>query len=323
MILTILSSPSASWWFWESLACIAAGLGGVLVFWGLWLEGPPIEDLFLDIEAFRLHKRRAERGWKMLMLGIFIEIVVAVVFAAKDGWQARQTERQIAANDPRNLPLASLTAYVAIEYKTNNVETNIWDHLTLIEKTNDAPFLRLTTSNGDSFVLSAVASSFVSSHLIEHGEGDGKPVDSFMYVRRFDWDATAREFEMGLDAWLGKMHKKTNELNGDAADAINNFTIDGLPFMHKTEIIGGTIELFANGTVRHKIPIPPQSRIEPMPITGQIWTTFVRTNDGSRMTTGWGVPPFTNLVLITTSFIHGTISNGVFYGTGKSEVISN
>src|ERR1022692_763363 len=100
MISTSLSSPSVSWLIGEAVVMVVAGIGGAIVFWGLWMEGPPDDKPFRDISELRKHKAKAKCGWNLLMVGIFIEIVVAVVFAARDGWQARQTANEIARNDP-------------------------------------------------------------------------------------------------------------------------------------------------------------------------------------------------------------------------------
>lgn len=120
MILATLSSSSVSWWIWEALISLAAGAGGVLVFWGLWMEGAPDEKELPNIDAFRRHKLKAKRGWNILMIGIFLEIVVAVVFAARDGWQARQTAIDIAKNDPLNLPVSDISARMVVKLKGTN-----------------------------------------------------------------------------------------------------------------------------------------------------------------------------------------------------------
>jgi hypothetical protein len=169
--------------------------------------------------------------------------------------KADQLEAQLRGINPSNVPLASVVAYVAIEYKTNNVETNEWDRVISLVRSNDLPWLRLSASLGDSIDLAASPSV---SRLILHGGANGNPPDSLLYVRRFEWDATMREFEIEMADLVGQLHKHTNELKGDIAASINTFTIDNAPFLHKTEIVGGKLELFFNGTVRRKFLIPHQ-----------------------------------------------------------------
>jgi hypothetical protein len=120
MTLSVISSPSVSWWLWEALIALVAGAGGGLVFWGLWKEGPPGDEPFPDIDAFRRHKAGARRGWNILMAGIALEIAVAVVFAVKDGWQAKQIKIAIAANDPLKRPVNSMKAEVFLWISATN-----------------------------------------------------------------------------------------------------------------------------------------------------------------------------------------------------------
>lgn len=224
---------------------MVAGIGGILVFAGLWMEGPPKEGTFSDACAFK----HAKRGWNLLMLGIFVEIVVAMGFAANDGWQARQMQKQIAANDPRNLPLAAVIAYVAIAYNTNTAETNVWEPvLSMMIRSNVVPGLSLMSSTGESLEL--------SSSTAEASTLGG--VNGLIYIRRFDWDVRTREWDTELQELTGRMRKHTNEFRGSFADSVVGFSIGNLPFRHKTEITGGKVELFFNGTVLKKFLMPPQ-----------------------------------------------------------------
>src|SRR6185436_364428 len=101
MILPIISWSLGSW-ILDSLVVIIAGLGGVIVFVGLWMEGPPDENSFRNIDEFRRHKIRSNLGWRVLLVGIFIEVLVAVGIAIKDGWEIHQINKKTAKNDPRN-----------------------------------------------------------------------------------------------------------------------------------------------------------------------------------------------------------------------------
>ncbi len=114
--------PSVSWFVWQAVIAIIAMLGGVMVFLGLWLEGPPGTGETSDAEAKRLHRVREKRGWKILMLGIAVEILVAGLFAVREGWQARETGLQIAKNDPLVQPIADVSAIALIKVKGGNFE---------------------------------------------------------------------------------------------------------------------------------------------------------------------------------------------------------
>ena len=62
--------------------------------------------------------------------------------------KADELEAQLRGINPSNVPLASVIAYVAIEYKTNSVQTNEWDFFMQIES-NVPP--RMTLAIGDRF----------------------------------------------------------------------------------------------------------------------------------------------------------------------------
>jgi hypothetical protein len=109
---------------------VFAAIGGIIVYMGLKMEGPPDEKPFKDVGEFRRHKIMGARGWKWLMRGVFIEIVVAMVFAWRDGCQARQTAIAIAANDPRNQPVetafASATVLLRQDPAIHFSESDLW-----------------------------------------------------------------------------------------------------------------------------------------------------------------------------------------------------
>ena len=65
---------------------------------------------YLDIDDFRSSKSKAERGWKVLMIGIAVEIVVAVAFALMDEWEITQ-------NAPLNQPVATISSTVVLRFK--------------------------------------------------------------------------------------------------------------------------------------------------------------------------------------------------------------
>ncbi len=92
---------------------IVASLGGILVFIGLWMEGAPDQKSYTDVSGFR----RAKQGWIILMVGISMEVIVAAVLAIKEGWNATQTAKMIANNDPFNKPISSIAASMHFKLK--------------------------------------------------------------------------------------------------------------------------------------------------------------------------------------------------------------
>src|ERR1022692_1180609 len=100
LLLKLLSSP----WFWADV--VLSITGGILVYWGLWIEKraekriPPSdfkEDIFEDV--IKAEKSELERGWRILMLGIAIEVVAALGISVISGLEvADLTDKSAAAN---------------------------------------------------------------------------------------------------------------------------------------------------------------------------------------------------------------------------------
>jgi hypothetical protein len=120
-----ISSPEQFW----LLTCATAG--GVFVLVGLVLErfAEWLDDSFLG--GWKAHKSMEKCGWRILMLGIAIEIVDAG-YAANEGWQTSQIAIK---NDPRNANISYMyaTAILRVKGMQFNDMTN-WNpnHVALI-----------------------------------------------------------------------------------------------------------------------------------------------------------------------------------------------
>src|ERR1043166_6570802 len=110
-------SPLSSLWV-ELVFSVLAGLGGIVVFWGLWVEKKAVKESYRNVEEFRSSKVKAERGWKILMWGVGLEIFIAMGLAAKDGWDIRQVNKAITRIDPLTLPLSDISANATIFFKS-------------------------------------------------------------------------------------------------------------------------------------------------------------------------------------------------------------
>ena len=78
LVCKLLASP----WFW--LDIVLSVIGGVIVYWGLLVEKKaekllPPEDFKPDIfaDVIKAQKREVDRGWRILMTGIVLEVVAA------------------------------------------------------------------------------------------------------------------------------------------------------------------------------------------------------------------------------------------------------
>ena|ERR1043166_6023634 len=102
MILTVLSSDSTSWLVEVAITAAIAMCGGIFVFIGLLKEKKFTKVWYSSIEDFRSSQLKAHKGWKLLMWGIAIEILVAGGIAVWDGWAFWQIKKHA----PRNITLA-------------------------------------------------------------------------------------------------------------------------------------------------------------------------------------------------------------------------
>jgi hypothetical protein len=74
LLLKLISSP----WFWADF--VLSVIGGGLVFWGLKIEkdAEKKENLDVFVDEVRARKLKSERGWRILMTGIVVEVVAAL-----------------------------------------------------------------------------------------------------------------------------------------------------------------------------------------------------------------------------------------------------
>src|ERR1700690_4195553 len=98
LLLKLISSP----WFWADVFLSISG--GLLVAWGLWLEKraekhiPPTDfhpDIFGDV--VKLQKIKEQRGWRILMTGIIVEVVAALGISVISGLEIADLSDQSAA----------------------------------------------------------------------------------------------------------------------------------------------------------------------------------------------------------------------------------
>jgi hypothetical protein len=274
MISAILSSSSASWWVWETLISLAAGAGGVLVFWGLWMEGPPDEKPFPNIDAFRRHKAKAKRGWNLLMLGIFVEIIVAVVFAARDGWQARQTANDIAKNDPLNQTVADLTVLVKIKVKgSNHIESPHWGKPSVAGMMLCAPdtvarpgtnvffWTRFPTLVADTAPMMKYGSFIPAFATNELGLIIGPAEDARQYVMHF---------HRNMEIAASQIDATGNTKAIDLINSVNVLRIDAKFLPHDSEVLEGWAKLFVNGIPRKMFVIFPQFSLRSLDALGTV-----------------------------------------------------
>jgi hypothetical protein len=92
---------------------VIAGFGGIVVFWGLWIEkraGEVLEKMHKESQRVQTIKRVENVGWWILMAGILAEIVTACALATRDVYDEWK-------NNPLNQPATTVEAVATVEVR--------------------------------------------------------------------------------------------------------------------------------------------------------------------------------------------------------------
>jgi uncharacterized membrane protein len=96
LVLKLISSP----WFWADVFLSVSG--GVLVFIGLRIEKAAEKKQYFGAftDEVQSQRAKAERGWRILMLGIVVEVIAALGISVISGLEiADLTEKSSVANE--------------------------------------------------------------------------------------------------------------------------------------------------------------------------------------------------------------------------------
>jgi hypothetical protein len=244
------------------VSAAVASFGGILVFVGLWMEKGAEKGWFLNVNDLRRRRLKAKWGWRVLMLGIFVEIGTGAALTWHDVAENMQTAKQIAKNDPLNQPIASLTASVSL--------MNLGTNRTKIDPGKPfggAAFVKLRfgcskhPENGWPVQLTCV--SCETSPVI------GTPTNKIPnFSDKPMGNAWLLEFgSSGMGHVLNVIPPKANVRDAVDWDAVE-FDAPFLP--PGTEIIRGDIILTINSTTK-RFEIPPQKiqKAEEIPLTAE------------------------------------------------------
>lgn len=118
-MLNSFSSTSSSLLTKEVVFSFFAAIGGLILLIGLWLEfreGLKSEkEWYLDIDDFRKCKKKSKQGEIWVMVGVSIEVVIAIFFAVLDVKDKYEINVNADKNNPLNKPLSSVSARANIE----------------------------------------------------------------------------------------------------------------------------------------------------------------------------------------------------------------
>src|ERR1017187_2247876 len=105
LIATISLSAFCIWFSWSGLIPLLASIGGEIVFLGLWIEKEADEEAKKEEHLAPELQRKAKIGWRLLMVGILLEIATGAGLAAFDVYENVNTKNAMASADTRNLPI--------------------------------------------------------------------------------------------------------------------------------------------------------------------------------------------------------------------------
>ena len=147
LFLKLLSSP----WFW--LDVVLSMSGGIVVYWGLRVEKraeeliPPSEfkpDLFEEV--IETQKKEIERGWRILMVGIVMEVIAALGISIMSGLEiadltdkAEQTRKDAA--DTRLLAASVEQTNIVLRSNLNALVLKIQPRIITPEQVTNFIFL--------------------------------------------------------------------------------------------------------------------------------------------------------------------------------------
>jgi hypothetical protein len=251
---------------------VAACVGGIVYFIGrsmehdaqrkkdaivaVWKKYRLEEDKIFEC-AIEEQESKLERGFKMMMWGIRLEILTAIgltIAAACEGWQIKI---EMAKNNARNWPLMTAEAFVTIRYQTNDSVPVFGAESPGLMAifSNEPNRLRLfaATNNHEHSKIDLIAD--IPQEIMTRESGSGGLPDFFECSFHFIWDPRMRHFNKEMEQFLWH---RTNEL---AAGIISGSEIGAeleMPLLKpKTHILGGSVDIILNGAERD-IPIPPQ-----------------------------------------------------------------
>jgi hypothetical protein len=247
LLATSTVSASVSWW--DVGTALLASFGGIVVFWGLWLEKKYEKEAYTNVDDFRFCKSKRERGWKILMLGISLEIVIGFAHALEDGIEIKRIESDTVKNAPLNQPVSDISAKVVVKLEgTNFARVNdMFD----LRKDNWVMFCSTKTNEAvfDSGSLKSLMAEDVLPFV--HYRTPNEAVISHGYVIKY--------IENSLNFFESKTPpQESRPIAKEVLEKVKVLRI--LPgFIPKeTKVIGGEVWLTINGNLRTKFIIYPQ-----------------------------------------------------------------
>jgi hypothetical protein len=251
------------WWStYSALIPLAASVGGMIVFLGLWIEKEADDETKKEQPASLAgdarYSRKSEIGWWILMAGIFMEIITGCGLAAYDVWKAEKTAIQIAKNDPLKQPVTSLSAIVKVRLKNAQIERHDPETLGMFvflelgrrEQTN----LNVFSAVGPGWRFNANSNFWIANLACKSVTHNNSTNDAILIM------------EFGPDPWEPNWNLQQSDTVESVAKwnicvlSLGNLFSTSKPVGTNMELLEGSVRLLVNSTkVELPIPAHPQT----------------------------------------------------------------
>jgi hypothetical protein len=188
------------------------------------------------------------------MWGLFLEIFVAVSFAARDGWKAWQTSVEMAKIDPRKQPIVSMSAYAQFEIRPKTPIKNDGSLFRVVGATN----VHLSFNNFHTNPM-----CHVWLELGKRGQSETNfPLRTLGTIGSICASAHESGDLLRFDVYSNPSTEVFNrdsitEEQANSVRIVGNFEMWQPP----VEVVGGRIEFLFNGPLPKTFAIPPQTNM--------------------------------------------------------------
>jgi hypothetical protein len=256
MISNFLSSAWSSLWTKEFIFCFSAAIGGLVVLRGLWLEYVSTDEKRYekaDIDGFRSLKSKEKCGEIWVMVGIWIEVAVAMLFAGIDVWDKHEINKNAAQNDPHNFPILSVLGYAMIEVRP--LEPLVGFDLRNVPKVLGAKGVQLndlTPNNLGAWLEMGRAREMSATNWDKWGTTE--TISDNVSVSAETDPLFGNEQFVRFDINFGKkLFSNREHLSANDVDAI------ALLLPIHCQIVSGKVDMIMNGLIEKEFQIPPQT----------------------------------------------------------------
>ncbi len=251
MIVNFLSSISSSLWTKEVIFSFFAALGGGILLWGLLLEFrsekqseiQSEENWFSDLNKYRSRYRKSLCGEKWVIVGVSIEIIVAVVFAVIDVKEKYDIGKKI---DPANFPVFNINALVKLRVKGNVFpDLTQWDSIPISTNWGSKKATATLCGNGPNSVLQSLP-TMISD---DFGIGTGYP-DSREYFLNLHMESVSAAMNLSAQP-------------ASKSFSVANFIAIDVRFLPpQSEILDGYAFVVVNNSLGKLFRIYPQKNMQ-------------------------------------------------------------